>query len=150
MLLSKELSVGNRILDSEHKNLHNIINVIIGLIIARDVAALLGAFELLENCLRAYFVVEENIAQAINVDFTQHGMAHQGLLNKFQCTKDELMAKNCMLSKDEEGCCIHFLRSCLIHHIKVDTKPFTIVLNTCLYDFKPNCAGGDPVLHGCG
>lgn len=143
MLLSKELSVGNRLLDSEHKNLHDIINVITSLIVAGDVAALLEAFELLENCLCAYFVVEENVAQAANFDFTQHMLAHQGLFGKFQRIKHEWLAKNGMWSELENGCFIHSLRDCLIQHIKVDSRPFQMVLNTCLYDLKPNCAGGD-------
>lgn len=138
MLLSKELSVGNRLLDSEHKNLHDIINVITSLIMTRDVAALPQAFELLENCLCAYFVVEENIAQAVEFDFTQHRLAHQGLLNKFQRIKDKLMAKNGMWPKLDKGYCAYYLRDFLIQHIKVDSKPLKTVLNTCLYDFKPD------------
>lgn len=137
MLVPPDLSVGNRLLDSEHKNLHDIINVITSLIVARDVAALPEAFELLENNLCTYFVVEENIAQAVNFDFTQHRLAHQGLLNKFQRIKDKLMAKNGMWPKLDKGYCTHYLRDFLIQHIKLDSKPLKTVLDTCLYDLKP-------------
>ena len=150
MNFSKELSVGNRILDSEHKKLHGTINEIARSIAAKDNTALLAAFELLENALRAYFVIEENIAQAVDFDFTQHRLAHQGLLNKFQRIKVELIAKNGMSSKFDDECYIDSLRNCLIRHIKVDDKPLKIVLETYFYDFKPDSVVGTPVLHGCG
>ncbi len=150
MQLSKELSVGNKILDSEHKNLLGIIEGIASLIVARDVATLSEAFELLENRLRVYFVVEGNIAQAVNFDFTQHRLAHQHLLNEVQRIKDGLMTRNGMQSKLEKEGYINSLRNCLIRHIKMDAEPFKLVLDTYLYDFKPDCAGGDTVLHGIG
>lgn len=150
MQLPKELSVENRILDSEHKNLHGIIDGITGLIAAGDVAALSEAFKLLENRLYTYFVVEENIAQAVSFDFTHHKLAHQHLLNEFQRIKDGLVAKNGMWSKLEREGYINSMRKCLIRHIKVDAAPFRIVLSTHLYDLKPDCAGGDSASHGIG
>lgn len=134
---ARELSVGNKILDAIHKELHGMIGRITRLVIARDVTALLEAFELLENCLCAYFVVEENIAQAIGFDFAQHKLAHQHLLNEYQRMRDELTAKNGMWSDDEGENHAHSLMNCLIQHIKKDGKPLKIVLDTCLYDFYP-------------
>jgi len=134
---TKQLSTGNRILDSEHKKLHGIINQIVCSVVARNVAALSEAFELLENCLCVYFAAEENIAQAINFDFTQHRLAHQHLLDEFQCMKDELTAKNGMWTDEEGEDYAHSLMNYLIQHIKEDGKPLKIVLDTCLYDFKP-------------
>lgn len=138
MQFSKELSVGNRILDSEHEKLHDMINGIARAVAAGEVAALSELFELLENGLCAYFVVEENIAQALNFDFTQHKLAHQELLKRFQHIKDELTAKNNRRSKSEEKDYINYLRDRLARHIKEDGKPFKAVLNTQFYDFKPN------------
>lgn len=136
---SKQFSVGNRTIDSEHKNLHDIINRIIRSIVARDVAALSETFELLENCLYAYFVAEEQIAQAIDFDFTQHRQAHQDLLNKFLLIRNKL--KDGVWSKHDEKGYIDSLRSCLIRHIKEDGETFKAVLDTHLYDLKPNGAG---------
>jgi len=129
--------------------LHGTINEIARSIAAKDNTALLEAFELLENALRAYFVIEENIAQAVDFDFTQHRLAHQGLLNKFQRIRDELMARNGMQSEFDDECYIDSLRNCLIRHIKVDDKQLKIVLETHFYDFKPDYMSGAPVLHGC-
>ena len=134
---TKQLSIGNRILDSEHKKLHGIINQIVCSVAARNVAALSEAFELLESCLCDYFAVEENIAQAIGFDFTQHKLAHQHLLNEIQRIKGMLTAKNGMWSDEEGKNYAHSLMNCLIQHITQDGKPLRIVLDTCLYDFNP-------------
>lgn len=137
MLFSRDMSVGNRILDSEHKKLHDIINEITNSIAAGNVAALSAAFELLENGLCAYFVVEEGIAQALDFDFNQHKLAHQNLLQKFLYAKDGLMANNGGWSKSEKKDYIVYLRGCLVRHIKEDDKPFKIALSAQFYDFKP-------------
>jgi hemerythrin-like metal-binding protein len=150
MQFSRELSVGNRILDSEHKNLRGIIDGITSLIMASDVAALSGAFELLGTNLRVYFAVEENIARAVGFDFTQHRLAHQYLLDEFRRIKNGLMAQNGSWSKLEKAGYINSLRRCLIRHITEDGKPLKIVLSDYLYDFKPASLGGCPDLHGIG
>lgn len=134
---TKQLSVGNRTLDSEHKKLHGIINKITQSIVDRNVAALPEVFDLLEDYLRSYFVVEENIARAINFDFAQHKLAHQNLLSEFQGIRDELAVKNGLWSDEKGRDYAHSLMACLVQHIKKDGKPLKIILDTCLYDFNP-------------
>lgn len=134
-LWTKQLSVGNRILDSEHKNLHGVISKIIRSIAARHAAAQLEAFEQLEDCLCAYFAVEERIAQAVGFDFTQHMLAHLHLLDEVQRVRNGLTAGNCMCPVD--GNYARCLMDCLIQHIKEDSRPLKIVLDTHLYDFNP-------------
>src|SRR5574340_548530 len=119
---TKQLSIGNRTLDSEHKKLHNVIIRIAYTIVAKDVAALLETFDLLENCLSVYFVVEENIAQAVNFDFAQHKLAHQHLLHEFQRIRNELTVKNGSWSDDEGKNYAHLLMYYLIQHIKKDGR----------------------------
>lgn len=138
MGFSKELSVGNRVLDSEHKKLHGIISEITSAIKAREVAALLEGFEQLENCLSAYFVVEEKIAQAVGFDFKQHHVAHQDLMYKFQRLKTELADKILDLSKHEEENYIHLLCRHLKMHILFDSAPLEVVLSTHYYDLRPD------------
>ncbi len=144
MPFSNELSVGNRIIDSEHQNLHTIIMVIERSIETGNFEVLLEAFELFEKDLCAYFVVEENIARALNFDFNQHKLAHREMLSKFKQIKDGVMAKNSIWSKLKENDLIFILKECLIQHINMDGSLFKAVLSTQLYDFKP----GDPVLDG--
>lgn len=133
---SHDLSVGNRLIDFEHNNLYEIISQIAGLVKARKIAALPGAFELLENRLCAYFAVEENIAKALCFDFNPHKLAHENLLNRCKLLEYKLMSRSVMWHESEWQYYICSLADCLTRHIKEDGKPFKEVLSTCLYDFK--------------
>ena len=66
---TKQLSVGNAILDSEHRNLITKINNIVHMIEAGDTAALPDIFEMLETWLITHFENEKIFAQSINFDF---------------------------------------------------------------------------------
>lgn len=136
MACTKHLSIGNRAIDSAHKEAFDMIDKVVHLIMAKNVAALTDAFGLLEDCLCTCFLVEENIAQAAGFDFTSHSLAHQGLLNEFQRIKNWLTKKNGAWSEFEKKGCIDSLRNCLIRHIKEDSKPLKIVLETHFYDFN--------------
>ena len=136
MKLPKYLSVGNRVLDSKHNNLYSMINKVAYLIATRNMAALLEAFDLLENCLCDYFSVEESIARAIDFDFTRHELAHRQLLGRYKQIKAELIAKNGTWTKFEENGYIESMKSYLRWHIKEDGKPLKAVLETHYYDFK--------------
>ena len=138
MNFSKELSVGNRFLDSEHRQLHKMINEIISLIEAGDVAALSEAFALLEIYLSAYFLDEEQIAHAIGIDFTRHRHTHQEIQSELKRIKDAVIAKNGNCPEHEKDNYIDTLRYCLFKHIKEDSRPLKILLDTQLYDFKPD------------
>lgn len=138
MQFTKDLCIGNRIIDSEHKNLLGIISAISRTISEKEVSVLIEAFDLMENSLCAYFVVEESIAQALDFDFNQHKFSHQLLLAKFQRVKNELVEKNGMWNKSEENDFICFMKNSLIHHIKEDGKEFKGMLNTHFYDYKPD------------
>ena len=135
MVCTKQMSVGNRIIDSKHSEIFDMIDGIVHSIMAKDVAALSEAFDLLENCLCAYFTVEESIAKAANFDFTHHRLDHQVLLNEFRRLEDWLVAKNGLWSEFEEKGCIDSLKNCLIRHIKEEANPLKIVLSTHFYDF---------------
>jgi len=99
--------------------------------------ALSVALKLLNTGLRDYFAVEERIAHAVNFDFTSHRLSHQKLLNEIKLITNKIMSQNNKWSGVEKKDSIKSLNDCLIHHIKVDSKPFKAVLNTHLYDFKP-------------
>lgn len=146
---TNDLSVGNRVIDSAHKEVLGMVNSIVRSIVAGDVANVSEAFKLLEKSLCAYFVVEENIARTLGIDFAQHRLAHQGLWIEFHRIKDELMAGNGEWSEFEGECCADSLGCCLIRHIKEDGKPLKAVLKTRFYDFNANYMCGEPVLHGC-
>lgn len=130
-------SVGNRILDSEHEKLQGIIGEIARLVIERDVAALPAAFEILEDSLCTYFVIEENIAQTHSFDFAQHKLVHEQLSNMFKGIKNGLLSKNGKWTRLEMKCYVDALWYCLARHIDVDSKPLRMALNSCFQDLDP-------------
>lgn len=132
---TRELSLGNRLIDSEHKKLHDAINGVKHSVVARDAVALSAAFEQLENGLRAYFAIEERIAQAVGFDFTQHRFAHRHMLENMRRIWDGLMSGDCGCTEGESYVCC--LMDCLIKHIKEDGRQLKAILDTHLYDFKP-------------
>lgn len=136
MTFSKELSVGNRIIDSEHKKLIDILNATTPAILRGEVDALLKGFELLENCLRSYFAVEENIAQAIGFDFAQHKISHHDLMYKFQKLKNELVTKCTLLSERERREHVNVFHRYLECHILLDSAPLERALSAEFYDLK--------------
>lgn len=135
---TNHLSLGNRTIDSAHEHILSIINRVGDLIEARDRAALTETFKLLENSLCAYFEVEKKIAQVIKVDFTQHNLAHQHLLNDLQCMRYILAEKNGMWSDREVKSFIIPWAKRFIQHIKIEGESLKIVLSTHFYDFKPD------------
>ncbi len=134
---TSELSVGNRALDTEHKNLYGIICEMARSVVARDIADLPVVFDLLENCWHGCFTVEENIARAVGFDFAQHRLAHQQLLEEFRHMKGELISRNGRWTDDEGKGYANSLMHCLTRHIREDSRPLKIVLDTHLYDFNP-------------
>jgi hemerythrin-like metal-binding protein len=134
---TKQLSVGNRIIDSAHKELLGMVNRMGYLVKVKDCSAITEEFKLLEERLCAYFAVEESIAQAVKFPFAQHKLAHQNLLDQFQRTRYELMSMNVIWSDDdgEKRCCI--LRDRLVKHFKEESARLKLVLDTHLYDLQP-------------
>jgi hemerythrin-like metal-binding protein len=132
------LSIGNRIIDSEHEKLSGVINGMSNLILVNHTVALSVQFKILKDGLRNYFFLEENIARAVGFDFTKHSLAHQLLLYKCQCIQDKMMSQTSKWSKLERKECINSLNDCLIQHIRWDSAPLKKVLDTHSYDFKPN------------
>lgn len=134
---TNNLSIGNRVIDSAHKDILGIIFKITFLIGERD-ESLTETYKLLENSLYAYFEVEEKFAHAINVDFTQHKLTHQRLLKDFQSIKNVLEEKNGVWSDREKVVFINSWAKRFIRHITEDGKEMKIMLDTHYYDFQPD------------
>ena len=134
---TNHLSIGNRAIDSAHEHIFSIINKASDLIGAQDGDALAETLKLLEDNLCAYFEVEEKIAQAVNVDFTEHDLVHQHLLSGLQRMRNVLAEKNGKWPDGEvEAFAIQWAKR-FIQHIKIEGEPLKFVLNTYFYDFKP-------------
>lgn len=135
---TKQLSVGNRIIDSAHKKIFDMLNRVECLIRANNHHALSGTFDLLEDYLADCFLMEEYIAQAVNFPFAQHALAHQHLLNMIQSIKNELASFNGVLPDTASDYYPKLLRDCFMRHIKDESEPMRIILNAQFYDFKPS------------
>lgn len=138
---TEELSIGNAIIDSEHRDLIRMVNDVVHAIRTVDCRALSQALQKLEDKLYIHFAIEEKIARSVNFDFAQHRLAQLRSLKEFQYLKDELTDKWGIWSERAVEHYVHSLEDWAIddHIIKLDMlmKP---ALQAYGYDFMPNCA----------
>lgn len=134
---SEQLSVGNAILDSEHRNLISKINNITRMIEAGEAAALPGAFEMLETWLMVHFENERMFAQSFDLDFEQHELAHQGLLDELRRWRDELAAKNWAAPNSRTKSHYQLLHDRFIKHLAEDDMQMKPAFWNCRYDYIP-------------
>ena len=139
LLWSKHLSVGNVIIDSEHRNLISLINDVICAIEMKCDSALTQAFEQLEQALCVHFANEEKIAQAIGFDFSKHRSAQQYALKELLFLKNELAGGNGLWSENAVEHFTRFLETWMIdeHITKLDMQ-MSPALQAYGYEFYPN------------
>ncbi|MFZ2301764.1 MAG: hemerythrin domain-containing protein [Gallionella sp.] len=139
---AKQLSVGNAVIDSEHKNLIGIANDVRRAIKARDGSALSQELEHLEDWLYVHFSNEEKIAQAVKFDFSQHKLAQQCWLKELWLLRGELIGKNGLSSDDAIEYFSLFLSDWMIdgHIIGLDMR-MKPVLQSYGYNFLPDAHG---------
>lgn len=138
LVWTDELSVGNAIIDSEHRNLLNMVSGLVHAIKTRDNPALRQAFKMLEDWLCAHFANEEKIAQAIDFPFPRAKQAQQYSLKELQHLRDELIAKDGSWSESATEHYANYLKNWIVdeHIVKLDMqmKP---VLQKYPYNFLP-------------
>ncbi len=119
---NKQMSVGNAVIDSDHKNLIEIVNRIRSEIRSRDTFLLSEAFVHLEDWLWIHFENEERIAQTVNFDFSGHKQEQQYALRELQHLRDELVGKGGIWSDSAVEHFNDFLKNWLIddHIIRRD------------------------------
>lgn len=134
---SDALSVGNAVIDNDHKKLIVMVNGVESMIRARDSFALPQALEQLEHHLYIHFVREEKIARAVNFPFGKNKAEHQYVLKEFQNMKDELIAKEGIWSDGAAEHYSHFLSDWMTEHVLHEDMQLKPVLQTYPYDFDP-------------
>jgi hemerythrin len=137
---SEELSVGNAMIDAEHKNLIVMVNSLVHAISAKDLAALPHAFEQLEIYLCAHFANEEKLALAIKFPFDHNMQEHNYLLNTFQLIRGALasmIARSGMWAEDAVEHFAELLSDWFTNHVIHEDMLMKPVLLTYPYDFKP-------------
>lgn len=140
---AKQLSVGNAVIDSDHKNLIAVINGIERAIRAKNHLVISQAFELLEGWLCVHFANEEKIARAVKFDWAKHKQAQQYSLKELQYFRNELVDKKGAWCDGAIEHYSHRLRRWMTEHIiKVD-MPMKPMLQALDYKFWPGCKEGE-------
>lgn len=134
---TEQLSVGNAVIDSEHRNLIGMINSVEHALRTGNEHALLHAFQLLADCTRLHFTSEERIAQAAGLPFDHHKQAHRHLQKELQYLREEVEAKSGMWS---DGAVEHFARmlgSWMMDHLLGEDMLMKPALQNRPCDFSP-------------
>ena len=135
---NNQWSVGNAIIDSEHRNLQAIAYNIESLIGEGNISAVADELEQFEYWLCEHFENEEEIALAIGFDFARNGLEHQKLLNEFLRMKNELISNGDWLSERAAKRYAHFLDEWLVAHIAKEDMLMKPMLQTHAYSFLPD------------
>lgn len=140
---TKQLSVGNAVIDSEHQNLVVMIDHIESMIKAREAAKLSHELEQFERAICVHFINEEKLAQAVNFPFEKNKQEHQFVLKEFQRMKEELLAKKGVWSDSAAKHYSNFLSDWLTGHIVREDMLMKPVLQTYDYKFWPGGKEGE-------
>ncbi|HET7833837.1 MAG TPA: hemerythrin family protein [Gallionella sp.] len=133
----EQWSVGNSMIDSDHRNLVDLVNNVEQALRGGDRLVLSQAFKQLWNSVALHCANEERIAQAINFQVDKHRLAHQYLQDELQYIREELEDKCGVWS---EGAIEHFTRflgDWLIEHVTREDVQMKPALQTLPYDFVP-------------
>ena len=87
---TERLSIGNEILDLDHKEMFGLAGDIECAIKAMDHSALDQAFKQLRDCMGRHFLNEELFAHALNIPFAEHHLDHQNILAGIDLVRREI------------------------------------------------------------
>lgn len=130
------LSVGNAMIDSEHKNLITMINNIEHAIGRRDSAEMLKAIGSFATCMHIHLSNEEQIAEAVNFPLAQNKLEYQQLMYEIGSMLENLDPKNGTWPDNlvKKYSCL--LNEWMMDHIVKKDMQMKPVLQNYPYDFK--------------
>lgn len=134
---SKRLSVGNELLDSEHKEILGLVNEVGRAITAKDGARFAAALKNLEVATRKHFANEARIALAIEYHFDKHHLEHRYILTEMLLINQELEACAGKWSESIAEHYFQFLSTWAFDHIDQDDMKMKALLEMHPYDFNP-------------
>ncbi|MFZ3017352.1 MAG: hemerythrin domain-containing protein [Gallionella sp.] len=134
---SDSLSVGNALMDSDHRNLLGMIGTVEHALRSGNGQILSQAFQRLVVSVSIHFVNEERLAQAIDLDFDNHKKLNQYLQRELEHMRIELDAKNGIWSDGAIEHFSHSLKNWMAAHLGRDERLLKPVLVAQPYDFKP-------------
>jgi len=135
---SKKMSIGNEIIDTEHKKILDLVNEVESVIKKKDSALFMQALDMLEKFTRSHFEHEEKIAHAIDFPFEEHDMEHQYILGEFRAIKDRVADNQGKWSESVAEHYYMFLSTWAIDHVMEDDMKMKPLLETYPYNFKPD------------
>lgn len=135
VMWTEQLSIGNAILDSDHKALFRLAKNIDYAIKANDYFVLSQVLQQFSACMDRHFLNEELFACALNLPFALHKAAHKNIQAEIDLTRRELeegRITTASLTREYA----QFLRNWLAKHIAEEDMLMKPALQTCPYDFK--------------
>lgn len=131
------LSVGNALIDSDHKNLIIMINNIERAIGGRDPAELSKTIESFATYMHIHSRNEEQIAEAINFSLARNRLEHQQLIYEIRCMLENLDTRNGVWPDNLVKRYSIYLNDWLMDHIIKKDMQMKPALQNYPYDFKP-------------
>lgn len=137
MIWTRQLSVGNLVIDAGHQDLLGMVNNLEYAIGKQDAPQLSRLFDRFCGSARLHFRDEEKIMQSVRVPFVAHKLEHQYLLDELHKTISELAARNGAWPEYVMDHYPVFLRDWLVEHINDGIATLKPVLEKHPYDFMP-------------
>lgn len=133
-----QLSVGNNVIDSDHKYLIETINKVEQSLGAKNRIGLSTALDDLSQYSRVHFDREEKIAEAVGYTQVSHlNQSHQELLKQLEQVRGEIDAMGQEWSTDAINHFTNFLRDWLINHVIKEDLLMKPVLQKHSPNFDP-------------
>lgn len=132
------LSVGNDLIDGDHKKLIIAVNNVAQAIETRDRAALSKAYKLLNALMSLHFINEEKIAKAVNIPFEANNLHHLQLMDEIKYMIVKLDNLQSIWPDHVVKMYSRFLNEWVIKHIVEDDMKMKPVLETYPYNFISN------------
>ncbi len=134
---TEDLSVGNGVIDTDHRLLMELINDVASAAGTGDRFVLSGAIRRFRSCINRHFVTEEVFAHMLNHPFALHKMAHQNMrmeleLTELELLEDGLEAAHASVMQHYAG----FLRNWLVRHITEEDIQMRSALQSHPYGLK--------------
>lgn len=137
LVWADDLSVGNALIDADHKILLGMANGVMRAIEMSDFSVLSWMFKQFESRVHTHFIQEENIALAVKIPFDDHKQAQGYFLKELDLLIDELEARNCVFCEDAAKHYSNSLSGLLLGHITGKDMLMKRVLQNYPYSFSP-------------
>ncbi len=139
---TEELSVGNALIDADHRNLAALVNRMADAIRDNDRMAVTTAFELLDASMEIHIQNEERIAEAVGYAFLQDKLAQQQAVNEMKYMISKLLAMSDEWPANVQEMYSRFLTKWINEHISKINMPMKSALQAFPYEFIPGMNEG--------